>query len=206
MGGVNPVNSLTQVNSPLQNNDSQTDSSQEQELAFLQQSLSSIPDKELEYGSFHCAKYRSGKKCEVCSHMVERSHVYSIFFKQKFRIHGHLSHDFSPADRKRWYIYLIEDIPCMKAIIGSTVDPYKRWSTHKSSCNNGPCKGTGLSKHFTFGVGCPNDPGRKKETLVFTLVDFIEVTADELLKAGHEKGPKCRCICCTRLIWRTIGY
>ena len=32
------------------------------------------------------------------------------------------------------------------------------------------------------------------ETLVFTLVDFIEVTADKLLKAGHEEGPKRRCV------------
>ena len=94
---------------------------------------------------------------------------------------------------------MIEDVPCVKKIIGSTVDPYKRWSTHKSSCNNGPCKGTGLSKHFTHNGGCPNDPGRNKESLVFTLVDFIDVSLDELEKAGHEKGPKCRCDCCSKL-------
>ena len=94
---------------------------------------------------------------------------------------------------------MIEDLPCLKAIIGSTTNPTKRWSAHKSSCNNGPCKNTGLSKHFTLGEGCPYDPGRNKETLNFILVDHLDVSPEELLVAGHEKGPKCRCTACSRL-------
>ena len=114
-------------------------------------------------------------------------------------MHGHLSHDFASEGSQRWYIYMIQDIPCDKAIIGSTVNPYKRWSNHKSSCNNGPCKGTGLSKHFTLNSGCPFDPGKKKETLNFTLVDYIDFMDDDLRKAGHEGGPKCRCWACSKL-------
>ena len=56
-----------------------------------------------------------------------------------------------------------------------------------------------LSKHFTMRGGCPNDPGRKKETLNFTLVDYIDVTEEELGRVGHEPGAKCRCQACLRL-------
>ena len=94
---------------------------------------------------------------------------------------------------------MIEDMPCKKAIIGSTINPQKRWSAHKSDCNNGPCKKTGLSKHFTLNSGCSNDPGRNKESLNFTLVDSLDFTEDELDRAGHEKGPKCRCQACSKL-------
>ena len=153
----------------------------------------------LQYGSFHCDKYKKGKKCELCSHMMETNFVYSHYFKTKFRIHGHLSHDYSITGRRRWYIYLIEDLPCNKAIVGSTTDPYNRWTTHKSNCNKGPCKSTGLAKHFTLNDGCPNDPGRRKETLNFVLVDFMDVSEEELQQVRHEKGPKCRCSACSRL-------
>ena len=131
--------------------------------------------------------------------MTERNFVESVHFKKRVRIHGQLSHDFVQEGKRRWYIYLIEDIPCEKAIIGSTTNPTARWSSHKSSCNNGPCHGTGLSKHFTLGEGCPNDLGKGKETLQFSLVDFIDVSEEQLQISGHEKGPKCRCKECSRL-------
>ena len=35
--------------------------------------------------------------------------------------------------------------------------------------------------------------------MVFTLIDFMNVTLEELQKADHEKGPKCRCSACSRL-------
>ena len=156
---------------------------------------------DFQYGSFHCDKYQKGKKCELCSHMKETNFVYSHFYKRKFRIHGHLSHDLSLStiDKRRWYIYQIEDIPCEKQIIGSTTDPYNRWANHKSNCNKGPSKSTGLAKHFTLNEGCPNDPGRGKGTLNFVLVDFMDVSEEELRQAGHEKGAKCRCSQCSRL-------
>ena len=67
------------------------------------------------------------------------------------------------------------------------------------SSNNGPCKKSGLSKHFTFNGGCPNNLGRGKETLRFTLIDFMDVSEEDLEKDGHEKGPKCRCRQCSKL-------
>ena len=125
--------------------------------------------------------------------------VKSEFYNQNFRIHGHLSHDFNSQSKLRWYIYLLEDVPCQKQIIGSTTNPTKRFSNYKTSCNNGPSHSTGLAKHFTLKDGCPNDTGRGKDTLRFTLVDFIDVKEEDLVKAGHVKGPKCRCLQCGRL-------
>ena len=92
------------------------------ELSILQQSLLSTQNENFIYGSFHCEKFKRGKKCELCSHMRETNFIYSHQYKTKFRIHGHLSHDLSlaPIDKKRWYVYQIEDIPCQKQIIGST--------------------------------------------------------------------------------------
>ena len=115
------------------------------------------------------------------------------------RIHGHLTHDTSAEKKLKWFIYLVEYIPCQKASIGSTTNPTRRWSAHKTSCNNGPSNCTGLSKHFTFNGGCPNDLSREKETLRFTLVDYIDVAQDVLTEVGHVKGPKCRCTECNRL-------
>ena len=108
-----------------------------------------IDNNSKEYGSFQCAKFRAGKKCDLCKHMVQTNFVTSGLYNQKFRIHGHLAHDVSEANKLRWFIYLIEDLPCKKAIVGSTTKPTSRWSTHKSNCNNGPSNATGLSKHFT---------------------------------------------------------
>ena len=102
----------------------------------------------LEYGSFHCAKFRNGKRCDMCKHMVEKGYVESKFYKQKFRIHGHLAHDIGVENKKRWFIYQIEDVPCQKSYIGSTTNPTARWRNHKSSCNIGPADKSGLAKHF----------------------------------------------------------
>ena len=99
----------------------------------------------------------------------------------------------------RWFVYLLEDTPCRKSIVGSTTKPTSRFSNHKSSCNNGPSHSTGLAKHFTLKGGCPNDTGRQKDTLNFTLVDHMDVSQEDLEKAGHVKGPKCRCIECGKL-------
>ena len=161
---------------------------QQQSQAEQTVANSTTQNEAFQYGSFHCMKYKMGKKCELCSHMVETNFAYSHYFKAKFWIHVHLSHDLSPIDKKRWYVYLIEDIPCKKSIVGSTIDPYKRWTTHKSSNNKGPCKSSGLAKHFTLNDGCPNNPGRGKETLNFILVDYIDVSEEELNEAAHEKG------------------
>ena len=145
-------------------------------------------------------KFKEGKRCDLCSHMKETSVIESLYFSKKHRIHGHLSHDTILEGKIRWYIYAIQDIPCRKIIVGSTQNPVKRWATHKSDCNQtSECKKTGLSKHFTIGDGCPLDPGRQKETLNFTLIDFYDTTREDLEEANHEKGPKCRCKECNSL-------
>ena len=131
--------------------------------------------------------------------MVQTNFVTSGLYNQKFRIHGHLAHDVSPENAQHWFVYLLEDIPCGKQIVGSTKNPKKRWRQHKSSCNNAPSTSTGMSKHFTMHGGCPNDLSREKETLSYTLIDYIDVTKEALLKAEHVPGPKCRCQECSRL-------
>ena len=56
---------------------------------------------------------------------------------------------------------------------------------------------TTLTKHFK--AGCPNDTGRDKATLDFTLLDYIDTTQEKLALANHEPGPKCRCSECEKL-------
>ena len=47
--------------------------------------------------------------------------------------------------------------------------------------------------------GCPNDDGKNKNTLSFTLVDYYNTTREKLKVAKHEPGPKCRCKQCQNL-------
>ena len=47
--------------------------------------------------------------------------------------------------------------------------------------------------------GCPNDNGKEKTTLRFTLLDYIDVSPEKLIRVGHLKGPQCRCEECERL-------
>ena len=82
-------------------------------------------------------------------------------------------------------------------IVGSTTDPAARWRNHKSTCNSKNSTSTGLSKHFK--EGCPNDTGKDKETLDFTLIDYYETSKSKLIKAKHEPGAKCRCSECENL-------
>ena len=119
--------------------------------------------------------------------MKEVDFIESYWFEKKNRIHGHLAHDHIPADTIRWFIYCIEDIPCRKQIVGSTVNPRQRWSNYKSSCNSKTSKITGLSKHFSQWEGCPNDPGRQKETIRFTLIDFYIKLIDFYIKLNLKK-------------------
>ena len=148
-------------------------------------------------GSFHCKVYSQGARCDCCAHMVEKNFIYSFHFKQKFAIHGHLAHDFSRSGVIRWYVYALCDIGCGLLYVGSSQKPNKRWTTHKSSCNSKNSNATGMSKHFK--VGCPNDDGREKFNLEFTLIDFIDTSDEKLELAGHVPGPKCRCGECARL-------
>ena len=108
-----------------------------------------------------------------------------------------MAYDKVPDGMLRWFIYSIEDIPCHLRTVGSTTNPTSRWRTHKSTCNSENSNSTGLSKHFK--LGCPNDIGKEKITLDFTLIDYIDTTQEKLTLANHEPGPKCRCSECGRL-------
>ena len=88
-----------------------------------------------EWGSYACSKFYDGKNCDFCSHVETVSHVYSLNFGIHFKIHGVLRHDFTPCNKIRWFIYLIEDTVCMLQYIGSSIDCVKRWRIHKSECN-----------------------------------------------------------------------
>ena len=83
----------------------------------------------------------------------------------------------------------INDDHCSKQYVGSTTETYGRWCSHKSGCNSGSTK-TGLAAHLSH--GCPGDTGREKDNLTVTLLDFMDVTMDEVNKAWHE-GVGCMC-------------
>ena len=97
-----------------------------------------------------------------------------------------------------WYIYQIVDEPCHLIYVGSTISPTSRFSSHKSQANSMTSKSSGLAKHFKDG-GCPNDPGREKENLTFTLVDHLDTTQEELDAANHTGGVQCKCTICGKL-------
>ena len=148
-------------------------------------------------GSYQCEQFKSGRKCELCSHMKDGvTYVYSHHFKTKHSVRGHMVHE--PREKKfkdRWFIYLIEDEFCSKSYVGSTVDMYGRWSKHKSDCN-GAKTSSGLSSHFAH--GCPGDTGRDKTNLLVTLVDYLDVTEQGVREAGHG-GLGCLCQLCKKL-------
>ena len=82
-------------------------------------------------------------------------------------------------------------------IFVNQINIVKIWKNYKAECNNRKSNGTGLCKHFM--EGCPNDLGKGKTTLDFTLVDFLDTTEEELKRANHVSGPKCRCKECLKL-------
>ena len=129
--------------------------------------------------------------------MREKNSINSFYYITKFRIHGHLKHDYSPEGKIRWFIYSIEDIPCKKQIVGSTQDPVKRWRNYKSTCNSERSNSTGLASHFMD--GCPFDTGKEKTTLDITLIDYFDTTPEKLQRAGHVPGPYCQCKECNLL-------
>ena len=70
-----------------------------------------------------------------------------------------------------------------------------KWSSHKSGCKNGSTK-TGLAAHFS--TGCPGDMGRDKDNLKVTLVDYMDVTMEDVETAKHG-GVGCTCSLCEKL-------
>ena len=122
--------------------------------------------------------------------------VVSKHFNTRHAVRGHLVHaPREKAFKDRWFIYQIYDEHCEKAYVGSTVDMYGRWSKHKSDCNRGSTA-TGLSAHFA--MGCPGDTGRDKANLSVTLLDYLDVTEEQVQAAQHG-GVGCVCDLCKKL-------
>ena len=74
----------------------------------------------------------------------------------------------------------------------------RRWASTKKACLDRDSTNTGLYKHFKN--GCPADKGDGDLAYVkWTLVDFVETSAEKLVNAGHLGGAKCRCTECQKL-------
>ena len=96
-------------------------------------------------------------------------------------------------------LYVIIDTHCEKYYTGSTSNLLSRWVVHKSETNaksNEKCK-TALTRHFI--AGCPGDVDRNKSHLKIILVDYHDITDEQLCKSNHREGPGCKCKHCIRL-------
>ena len=131
--------------------------------------------------------------------MKETSYVTSYHFKRKFAIHGRNIH--LPAGQKnkmRWFVYLVHDTHCQLLYVGSTNDVCRRWSGTKTACQGRNKDNTGLYKHFK--QGCPEHiTSGNVSHLVWTLIDHIDTSVQQLDDAGHSGGIGCRCSECQRL-------
>ena len=150
-------------------------------------------------GSSHAEMFKAKGRCDICSHMVETSTIYSPYFTRKFAIHGRNIH--LPATQKNkhtWFFYCCEDTACSLIYVGSTSDVCKRWANTKKACLDKNSNNTGLYKHFKD--GCPaNNGARDLSHLRWTLVDHMETSEEKLIRAGHQGGAQCRCVECSRL-------
>ena len=140
-----------------------------------------------------CEKYKIGKECDFCSHMLIRDHFINEYTGQKVRVHGHLRHDYAPEGVIRWFVYLIIDIKCVKYYTGSSANLLPRWRVHKSEANlkNPKTCRTALTRHFIN--GCPGDLDYKKDNLKIILMDYHDTNEEKLKLVGHRNGPGCRC-------------
>ena len=101
---------------------------------------------------------------------------------------------------------MIIDTHCKKYYTGSTNNLLKRWAVHKWEANKKDpetCK-TALTRHFV--KGCPGDLNKSKDHLKIILVDHYDVTEYLLIKAGHKKGPGCKCRECVALKTKEIDW
>ena len=150
-------------------------------------------------GSYHCPLFKTKGRCDVCTHMVETSTIYSPYFKKRFAIHGHNVHlPASHRNKLKWFVYSVEDTYCNLIYVGSTTDICRRWANTKKACLNCDSVNTGLYKNFKN--GCPGgNVGGEVEQLRWTIIDFMDTTNEKLTAAGHQPGPKCRCSECQKL-------
>ena len=69
------------------------------------------------WGSFHCNKFKQGRKCDLCRHMTEKDCVKSFHFGVSSKIHGKLSHDLAPQGFLRWFVYCHEDVQTTNGVL-----------------------------------------------------------------------------------------
>ena len=129
--------------------------------------------------------------------MVETKSVMSKHFKVKHSISGHNVHLAATQEPKlRWFIYLEEDTLCHLQYVGSTSSMTHRWANTKKMCNDKSSRGTGLEEHFK--MGCPNDTGVKKSHINISLLEHMDVSQEDLVKADHRNSPGCQCDQCKK--------
>ena len=129
---------------------------------------------------------------------METRSVPSMHFRVNHSISGHNIHLQATQKQKlRWFIYLEEDTECHLQYVGSTNSMTHRWANTKKMCNDRKSNGTGLENHFLD--GCPNDTGKDKLNVNITLLEHMDVTADEIRNQNHKEGPGCRCTLCEKL-------
>ena len=150
-------------------------------------------------GTYHCERFKRGQNCDLCGHMIERDFVFSEYRKQKFAIHGRNVHLKATEQRPlRWFVYLLECVPCLAQYVGSTQNPCARFKNHKSNANLKNSTTSGIAKHFMD--ICPNDNNdQQKNQLRMSLIDFMTTSHVKLQAAGHVQGPQCRCTECGKL-------
>ena len=150
---------------------------------------------QFQFFEIKCVKFRSGGRCDLCSHLNCTNFVTSLHFGTKHAIRHHLHHNLENV----WFVYLIEDTVCELQYVGSTVNINRRFSQQKTGCNRkdpNSTSGSGLQKHFLS--GCPGDNIPNQSHLIVTLIDSISVDPATLERVGHS-GVGCVCQECLRL-------
>ena len=130
--------------------------------------------------------------------MVETKSVMSKHFKVKHSISGHNVHLAATQEPKlRWFIYLEEDTLYHLQYVRSTSSMTHRWANTKKMCNDKSSRGTGLEEHFK--LGCSNNTGVKKSHINISLLEHMDVSHEDLVKADHRNSPGCQCDQCKKL-------
>ena len=86
---------------------------------------------QFQFFEIKCVKFRSGGRCDLCSHLNCTNFVTSLHFGTKHAIRHHLHHNLENV----WFVYLIEDTVCELQYVGSTVNINRRFSQQKTGCN-----------------------------------------------------------------------
>jgi hypothetical protein len=79
-------------------------------------------------GSYHFPSFKQRGKCDVCTHMVDTSTIYSSNFKRKFSIHGHNVHlPAAQRNKVKWRTW-----PVILSILEAQLTSARGWQAQKS--------------------------------------------------------------------------